>query len=467
MDDVPLRILLLVLLTALNAFFASAEIALIQINEAKFKKFAEGGDKKAAKVLRLVEDTSKLLSNIQVGVTFSGFLSSAFAADSFADIFVEFIMRHLPALNERIVRSAVVILITLILSYFTLVFGELVPKRIAMKKGDSLARRAAGPLTVSGVLFAPFIKLLTLSVNGVLRLLGINPNEEDGDLSEEDLRLMIDESKEQGIIEDDEEKIIHNVLEFSDTTAGEIMIHRTEIVALPVDAGYEEVVRLGANERYSRIPVYENRIDSIIGIIHIKSLVGLKPDADFDLRRMLMPVHFVPESQTIDTVFEQLKKNKYHMAIVTDEFGGTAGLLTMEDILEELVGNIQDEFDATEERVEDLIVKQEENVYIIDGSTDIDDVNEKLDLQLPMDEYNTVSGLVIDRLGGIPEENTHPVLEYENCRFTVLASTKKLITSVKLEILPKKELSEENEKEKEKTREKDREKEREKENDKR
>ena len=466
MDDVPLRILLLVLLTVLNAFFASAEIALIQINEAKFKKLADGGDKKAAKVLKLVGNTSKLLSNIQVGVTFSGFLSSAFAADSFADIFVGAVMRSFPAVSERLVRALVVIVITLILSYFTLVFGVLVPKRIAAKKSDRLARWAAGPLTVIGVIFYPFVKLLTFSVNCVLRLCGINPNEEDDDVTEEEIRLMVDEGQEQGVIGDDEGEIIHNVLEFSDTTAGEVMVHRTEIVALPISASYEEVINLGAHERYSRIPVYENRIDNIIGIIHIKSLVGLTSGSDFDLRRMLMPAHFVAESQTINDVFDQLKKNKCHMAVVLDEFGGTAGIITMEDIIEELVGNIQDEYDASEEQIDDLIVKQEENVYIIDGLAEIDEVNDELDIMLPTEDYSTVSGLVIGLLGEIPEENTHPVFEYENFRFTVLSSTKKIITSVKLEILAQKEQPDEDpdkEKETEKGKGKDRDRNREKE----
>lgn len=354
MDDVPLRILLLVLLTFLNAFFASAEIALIQINETKFKKMAESGDKKAGKVLKLVGNTGKLLSNIQVGVTLSGFLSSAFAADSFADLIVAAVLKHFPNASAALIQSVAVIVITIILSYFTLVFGELVPKRIAMKKCDSLARIVAVPLSVTGVLFAPFIKLLTLSVNCVLRLFGINPNEEDEDVTEEEILLMVNEGQEQGVIGDNEGEMINNVLEFSDTTAGDVMVHRTEIVALPVTASYEDVINIGANERYSRIPVYENRIDNIIGIIHIKSLVGLSGPAGFDLRGMLMPAHFVAESQTIDDVFNQLKKNKSHMAIVLDEFGGTAGLITMEDIIEELVGNIQDEYDSSEEQIDDL-----------------------------------------------------------------------------------------------------------------
>lgn len=464
MDDVPLRILLLILLTALNAFFASAEIALIQINEAKFKKLAEGGDKKAAKVLKLVGNTSKLLSNIQVGVTFSGFLSSAFAADSFADLLVKAVLKSFPAAGERVIRSIAVIVITLILSYFTLVFGELVPKRIAMKKGDRLARWAAGPLSFTGILFSPFVKLLTLSVNCILRLIGINPNEEDDDVTEEEIHLIVDEGQEQGVIGDDEGEIIHNALEFSDTTAGEIMVHRTEIVALPIDAGYEEVIHLGAHERYSRIPVYEDRIDNIVGIIHIKSLVGLNAESDFDLRRMLMPAHFVAESQTIDDVFDYLKKNKCHMAVVLDEFGGTAGLLTMEDIIEELVGNIQDEYDAAEEQIDDLIVKQEENTYVIDGLAEIDDVNDELDISLPTEDYSTVSGFVIGLLGEIPAEDTHPSFEYENFRFTVLSSTKKIITSVKLEIFEKNENEDEQkdgEREKGKEKDRDREKNRE------
>ncbi len=437
MGEIPLRILLLVLLTCINAFFASAEIALIQINEAKFKKMAENGDKKAKKVLRLVDNTGKLLSNIQVGVTLSGFLSSAFAADSFAEYLTRAVIKLIPEINEGVVDAIAVILITIVLSYFTLVFGELVPKRVAMKKGEKLARFAAGPLSVTGVFFAPFIKLLTWSVNGVLLILGINPNEEDEEVTEEEIMLMVNEGQEQGVLGDEESEMINNVLEFNDTTAGEIMVHRTEVAALPVTASYQELINVAANERYSRIPVYDDKIDNIIGIVHIKSLVGLTEDSFPGIENMLMPVYFVAESQTIDDVFNQLKKNKIHMAVVLDEFGGTAGILTMEDIIEELVGNILDEYDSTEEQIDDLVEKTEENVYVIDGLAEIDDVNDELDIELPTDDYNTISGFVISMLGEIPEENTHPEFMYENIRFTVLESTKKIVTSVKIEILPK------------------------------
>jgi putative hemolysin len=434
--DVPLRILLLVILTFINAFFASAEIALIQINEAKFKKMAESGDKKAKKVLKLVDNTGKLLSNIQVGVTLSGFLSSAFAADFFADMITDALIVALPSLvkYEELILAVSVVLITIVLSYFTLVFGELVPKRVAMKKGEKLARFAAGPLSVTGTFFAPFIKLLTWSVNGVLRIMGINPNEEDEDVTEEEIILMVNEGQEQGVIGDEESEMINNVLEFNDTTAGDVMVHRTEIAALPVTASYDELIDLAAHERYSRIPVYDGKIDNIIGIVHIKSLIGLEKDDFKGLENMLLTIPFVAESQTIDDVFNYLKKNKSHMAVVLDEFGGTAGLLTMEDILEELVGNILDEYDATEEQIFDLVEKQEENVYVIDGLAEIDDVNDELDIELPTEDYNTVSGFVISMLGEIPEENTHPEFVYENIKFTVLESTKKIITSVKLEI---------------------------------
>ena len=437
MGEVPLRILILVVLTLINAFFASAEIALIQINEAKFKKMAEGGDRKAKKVLKLVDNTGRLLSNIQVGVTLSGFLSSAVAADSFADMIVNAFVKLSPVFPQELVRSVAVVLITIVLSYFTLVFGELLPKRIAMKKGDKLAMMAAGPLSVTGVIFSPFIKLLTISVNAVLRIMGINPNEDDEEVTEEEIILMVNEGQEQGVIGDEEGEMINNVLEFNDTTAGDIMIHRTEIVALPVTADYDELIDIAANERYSRIPVYENKIDNIIGIIHIKSLIGLQKENFKGLDSMLMSPTFIAESQTIDDVFDLLKKNKSHMAIVLDEFGGTAGLLTMEDIIEELVGNILDEYDSTEEQIDDLVQKREENVYVIDGLTEIDDINDELELDLPTDDYNTISGFVIGMLGEIPEEDTHPEFTYENIKFTVLESTKKIVTSVKIEILEK------------------------------
>jgi len=435
MEDVPLRIILLVLLTLCNAFFAAAEIALLQINETKYKKLAEEGDKKAKRIVKLLSNSANFLSTIQVGVTLSGFLSSAFAADSFADGLAGLVMKWIPAANRSVIKAVTVIVITLLLSYFTLVFGELVPKRLAMKKCDKVARYSVGPLRVTGIVFLPFVKLLSGSVNLVLRILGIDPNEKDDDVTEEEILLMVNEGQEQGNIDDDESELISNVFEFDDTTCGDVMVHRTEIVALPEDVSFERLIDVAKEERFSRIPIYRDSIDNIVGIIHIKSLIGL--DAEhFDIKNMLLPVVFVPESQKIDDVLNVLKKNKSHLAVVLDEFGGTAGIITMEDIIEELVGNIQDEYDDQEELTENLVEKTGENEYVIAGHAEIDGLNDELGIDIESEDFNTLSGFAVDMLGEIPPENSHPEFTYKNLKFTVLESSNKLITKLKLEILP-------------------------------
>lgn len=438
--SLPLQLLIILLLTAVNAFFAASEIALLSVNDAKMKKLAEKGNKKAALIVKFLENSSKLLSTIQVGVTLSGFLSSAFAADSFSDRIVFWLFSHWPTMQawEGVIRSGVVILITILLSYFTLVFGELVPKRIAMEKSEKLAFVAAGVLRVTGVIFSPFIKVLTLSVNGILRLVGINPNQTEDEVTEEEILLMVNEGQEQGVIGDDESEMINNILEFNDTTASNIMTHRTEICALSTKDNYNEVLKKATEERYSRFPVYEDRIDNIVGIMHIKDLLLVKSDKDFNLSSMMRTPCFVPESQKIDDVLNTLKSNNTHMAVVVDEYGGTAGIVTMEDILEELVGNIRDEYDEEEEvESEQNIVVLDEHTYRIAGLTEIDDVNEALEVELPDDEYDTISGFVIGELGGIPEEDTHPTFEYDGLQFQVEETNEKIVTVVRVTKLPK------------------------------
>ncbi len=438
-DDgsIPLQLLVIFILILLNAFFAASEIALLSVNETKMKKMAEKGNKKARYVVKFLENSSKFLSTIQVGVTFSGFLSSAVAADSFATRIVEFVKAQnaSPAI-VNVSRTASVIIITFILSYFTLVFGELVPKRIAMNKSEKLALFVIGPLRATAFVFSPFIKILTWSVNGVLRLFSINPNDDEEEVTEEEILLMVNEGQEQGVIGDEESTMISNVLLWNDKTASDIMTHRTEVVGIRADSSYETVMKIVTNARFSRFPVYEDRIDNIVGVIHIKDLLNIKNESEFDLVKLMRAPCFVPESQRIDEVFKTLKNTKNHMAIVVDEYGGTAGIATMEDILEELVGNIMDEYDDEEEAEYDRqIVAIGDNSYIIEGLTELDVVNEEFNINLPVEEYDTISGFVIGNLGSIPDENTHPSFEYEGLRFTVEGNNEKRITLVKMEFI--------------------------------
>ncbi len=431
-----LQIFLIVILTALNAFFASAEIALLSINDAKLRKLAENGDKKASSLLKFIENSSKFLSTIQVGVTFSGFLSSAFASNTFAELIVDALVSASPSLLNYVdtIHTLSVVIVTLILSYFTLVFGELVPKRLAMKNSEKLAMRALRPLRFTQKIFAPFVWLLTISVNGVLRLLGINPNADDDNVTEEEILLMVNEGQEKGVIGDDESEMISNIFDFNDKTAGEIMTHRTEVCAVEDIDSFDVILDVACKERYSRIPVYHENIDNITGIIHIKDLLRVQ-SSTFDLSAISRPPCFVPESQKIDDVFDVLKENHSHMAVVVDEYGGTAGIITMEDILEELVGNIRDEYDDAEV-TENEIQAISDSEYRIHGLASIDDVNDVLETDIPSDEYETLSGFVIGNLGEIPEEDEHPEFTYGRLHFTVEESNEKIIVAVRVKVLP-------------------------------
>jgi len=436
--DLVLQILLVVFLIFLNAFFAASEFALMNLNDNKIKKIAEKGNKKAKFLLRIIDDPSKFLSTIQVGITFSGFLSSAVASSSFAVLIVDKLAQEFTwvANNKSMMTSITLVLLTLVLSFITLIFGELVPKRIGMRYSEKLSLKIFPPLRFMGVIFAPFIALLTVCVNGVLRILGINPHEDEETATEEEIMLMVNEGQEKGLIGDEESEMISNIFEFDDKTALDIMTHRTEICSLKLNDSYLTVLNLATSERYSRFPVYDGNIDNIVGIIHIKDLLKVD-EFGFKIEDIMRAPCFVPESQKIDDVLKTLQENSTHLAIVVDEYGGTSGLVTMEDILEELVGNIRDEYDAEEiEEDNNLIKKINDSTYQIDGLSAIDDVNEALDTDLPTEEYETISGFVIALLGEIPEENEHPKIEFDRYRFTVIESNEKFIASVKLEILP-------------------------------
>ncbi|MBE7056520.1 MAG: HlyC/CorC family transporter [Ruminococcaceae bacterium] len=447
-DDgsIPLQLTIIVLLTLLNAFFAASEIAIISVNDARIEKLAQEGNKKAKKLLSFLTNSGKMLSTIQVGVTFSGFLASAVASDSFADRIVNFTTVNFSWAENHpdLIRTISMALITILLSYFTLVFGELVPKRIAMKKSEKLALYAAGALKFTSKLFAPFVALLTFSVNVVLRLFRINPDEEEEEVTEEEILLMVNEGQEQGVLEDNETEMINNVLEFNDLTAAEAMTHRTAITALPWDATYEEVFDVACNEKYSRIPVYEGSIDDIKGIIHIKDLLNVRSKENFNIGKIIRPVPYVAGTQNLDEVFDILNKSNSHMAVVVDEYGGTEGIITMEDILEELVGNIRDEYDEAEEN-EHPVVKISEDEFIITGLAELDEVAENLGIDLPVDEYETASGFAIGMLEEIPDEGSFPEFEYGNYTFKVLSNTEKLISSLKATRNPDKEIIEDEE----------------------
>ena len=385
------QLLLQVILIAINAYFAATEIAVISLNEAVIRHQAEEGDKKAARLLHIVEQPTGFLSTIQIGITLAGFLGSAFAADNLAGRLSQWFAAQyaLTAAAEAAVHTLSVILITIVLSFFTLVFGELVPKRVAMKKSEQVARFTCGVVAFLAAVMRPLIWLLTVSTNAVLRLVHIDPNEEDDEVSEEG---------------------IENIFEFDNMTAGDVMIHRTDMVMLWVDDTAEEIAQTIESSGLSRFPVYEEDADDIIGILNTRDwLLNARKASPRPVRELLRPAYFVPESVRTDKLFRDMQSRKIHLSIVVDEYGGTAGLVTMEDLLEEIVGNIYDEFDPQEDQE---IIALGDNRWRIAGSAELDDVAEALDMEFPEDEESeTLGGLVFAQLNVIPEDGSHPEVE--------------------------------------------------------
>lgn len=425
-----LDLLFLAILIIINAFFSASEIAIISLNDNKVKKMAEDGNKIARKLHNLISRPSSFLATIQVGVTLAGFLSSAFAAEKFSGRLYAMIGVEIPA-----IRTASLVAVTIILSYFSLVLGELVPKRVAQSNPEKFANRVAGIITVLGLIMKPFIVFLTFSTNLILRLLGVDPNKNNRQVTEEEIRMMVDVGRESGNIHAAEKEMIENIFEFNDKEVSEIMTHRTNIVSLDVEDSYEEVLETALHEQYTRIPVYEESIDNIIGLLHIKDLLFYAVDESkqaFSLRKMLRPPYIVPESKNIDALFREMQRDHAQMAIVIDEYGGTAGIITIEDLLEEIVGNLQDEYDEEEQE----IVQKDSNTYIIDGMTQMGEVGEAIGLEFPDEDYDTLAGLVISLLGRIPDENEYPEVEFQNLRLKVLEMDDKRVSRIQLTVVP-------------------------------
>ncbi len=399
-------------LVAVNAFFAAAEIAVISLNENILHREAEEGNKKAEKMLQMVRKPAKFLSTIQIGITLAGFLASAFAANSFAERLTNWAVNVLgvTAVAPAFIRNISVILITLILSYFTLVFGELVPKRVAMQKAEKVARATSGVIFAVYNVFRPLIWLLSASTNGVLRLLHIDTDEETGPASEDEIRLMVDISEEKGAIEANEKTMIENVFEFNNTSAEDVMVHRTDMAAIWIDDTAEEIIHTIEETGLSRFPVYEDDVDDIIGILSTREyLLNARLPDPKPLREILRPAYFVPETVHIDALFRDMQSKKIHMAVVVDEYGGTSGIVTMEDLLEEIVGEIYDEFDPL--AAQD-IVQLEPNLWRVAGSAELDALREALDMEFPEDEeFDTLGGMVFSQLTAIPEDGSHPEVD--------------------------------------------------------
>lgn len=411
-DDPLLSILILVLLTAINAFFAASEIAVISLSEVKLRKQAEEGDRRAKKLLALMQAPDNFLSAIQIAITLAGFLNAAFAADSFADPLTQWLYEEVgfTALPVSVLSTLMVILVTIILSYFTLVLGELVPKRVAMKKTEGVARATVGVVWAVATVFRPVIWLLSKSTNGVLRLLHIDPKADEEDVSEDEIRMMVDLGEERGAIQSNEKELIDNIFEFNNTTAEDVMVHRTDMVMIWVGDTPEEILRTIRDSGISRFPVYDEDADDIVGILNTRDyLLNAQLPKPKPLRELLRSAYFVPESVRTDVLFRDMQSKKVHLAIVVDEYGGTSGLVTMEDLLEEIVGNIYDETDP--QAVAD-IVKVDDNLWRVNGAVSLEELSKAIEIELPTEEeYDTLGGLIFDQFTTIPQDGTHPEVD--------------------------------------------------------
>ena len=399
-NSIILMILLQVLLIGLNALFACAEIAIISMNDNKLAKMAADGDKRAIKLSKLTEDSARFLATIQVAITLAGFMGSAFAAENFSEMIVE----ALGNIGVTIPESIAVVVITLVLSYFTLVFGELVPKQIAMRKAEPIALGLSGLVLSISKIFRPLVGLLTLSTNGILKLFGIDPSVEPENVSEEEIRMMVDVGTENGTIDDEEREFIQNIFEFDDISADEIYTHRTDVDMLDINDSPDVWKEIIYTTRHSLYPICDDSADNIIGILNAKDYFRLEDKSiDSIMENAVKPPYFVPSSVKADILFKNMKQGRHSLAIVMDEYGGMDGIVTINDLVEQLVGELAKE----EDEIEELPIKKiSEDTWEIQGTAFLEDISEELGVKLSDEEYDTLNGLVFHELGTIPEDGS-------------------------------------------------------------
>lgn len=442
--DIAKQLLLQAFLILLNAFFAMTEIAVVSLNTAKLRKLEEDGDKAAPRLIRLVEEPTAFLSTIQVGITLAGFLGSAFAADSFASKLVNWIYNDLAfkSIPINVLNTLSVVVITIILSYFTLVFGELVPKRIAMQRSMEVARLSSRVVAALSVVMRPVIWFLSFSTNTVLRLLRMKVESEEETVTEEEIRMMVDIGEEKGTIDSAEGEWIDNVFEFGETTVGEVMTHVSDLVAVAVDDSPTEILKVIRESGRSRIPVYQESIDDVVGILTTRAfLLERCEDMDRLPDSVISPAYFVPETMGASQLFREMQKRKTHLAVVIDEYGQTAGVVTMEDLLEEIFGKIYDESDPMEEQA---IQQLDETHWRVSGLAELDELAEAMDVKFPDDiDFDTVNGLVLSQLDSIPRDGTVPDVEACGLKIHVERIEQRRVVHAVIEKIVEKETEEE------------------------
>lgn len=437
-NTILFNLLLLLFFTLLNAYFAGAEMAVVSVNKNRIRSLAEEGNKKAKVIEKLFDDSTRFLSTIQVAITFAGFYSSASAAAGISPVLAEWMEGAGIPYSHQIAYNGV----TLLLMFFNLVFGELVPKRIALQKAEAFCMLTVMPVHYISIVLSPFIRLLSFSTKLVLRILRMKTEDQEEAVTEEEIKALLKMGNESGTFDDDEREMIDSVFRFDERIAKEIMVPRRDVITIDIEDSFEGLIDEILETRHSRIPVYEGNIDNIIGILYVKDvMIELRRNEleHMDIRGMLHKPFFVPETKDADELFRSMQEQRHHMAILVDEYGGFSGIVTIEDLVEEIMGDINEEY----EDVIPEIQKVEEDVYLLDGGILIDDLNEELGLKIETENYDTLSGFLIEKLGHIPEKGDRDVIRSDNLIFTVEEVRDNRISRAGLKIQPVQEAEEE------------------------
>lgn len=426
-DSILLELLVILILILLNAFLAISETAIISTNKSKLHTLEEQDNKTAHLLLTLSQEPNKFLATIQAGITLVGFFVSAFAATTIANHLTPTLQKY----NITASKQVSIIIVTLLLAFITLVFGDLLPKRIALERSEQLAIFSVRPFIFISKLISPFVKLAAIVANLLVRLVGIKSDNFEEKMSEEEIRSMIEVGEENGVINKIEKTMIDGIFKFDDTIAKEIMIPRINVFAIDIETPIDELVDSVLEEQYSRIPVYENDIDNIIGVLYMKDIFMSMRKNTLNtsiIRNLLRPANFVPETKNIDTLFTELKSTKNHIVLLIDEYGGFSGIVTIEDIIEEVMGNIFDEYDDFENNIK----KIDADTYMVNGLAPIDEFNDYFDLDLQSENYDTIGGFVLDLIGTVPSTDNLESVEYENIIFKIEKVDDKRIESIKV-----------------------------------
>ena len=423
-SSITLQLILIVVLTLINAYFAASEMAIVSVNKNKIRRLSEEGNKKAKLVEKLLDQPTNFLSTIQVAITLAGFFNSASAATGISVSLANL----LKVWSIPYADTIAVVLITILISFITLIFGELVPKRIALQKAEWYSMFCAKPILIISKIAGPFIKILSWSTKFVLRLFGMDDENVEESLSREEIRSMVESGQETGVFNEIETDMITNIFEFDDSLALNVMTPRTDVYCIDINDPLSENIDQMMSMQYTRIPVYDDSIDNIIGILNMKDFAI---EARQVIRKLLRKPYFVLETKNIDDLFKELQEDRQHIAILVDEYGGFSGIVTVEDLIEEIMGDIEDEYDHDDEP---KLQKIDDYNFIVDGNYLIDDLDDELDLKLDNVNHDTISGFVLHLLGEIPDDNQERSVTYENLTFKITGVKGNRVTKIKLTI---------------------------------